>query len=349
MKKFNLQLVLAIILVILIISIGIYMYCEKEVIVASNITKFKYSREIIIDNSQNSNNLNDYQILVTIDTSYLISNNYLKSDCSDIRFLDSDKNTLLNYWIESGCNTNNTKIWVKVNIPANSNKIIYFVSGNEILNSASNGDLVFDFFDDFEGTSLNTSKWTLGYAQFKGANVTIFNSMALILTSNNDTLQAIHSNYIIGQYDKKIIEAKVQIPTTSRTSKFLYLVSSGNVYRGGFGMMWVDGAIGGEYSVIGLEYYFSPFTQIENNSFIARITKNDTYSFDARVLDLEYNTVGRTFSTTQTAWNFDWWISGWVYGTESFYWDWVRVRKYTSPEPKVSLGNELGSFVLTAK
>ncbi|MEM5820154.1 MAG: DUF2341 domain-containing protein [Candidatus Aenigmatarchaeota archaeon] len=69
----------------------------------------------------------------------------MRSDCGDIRFTDSDGITLLNYWIEPNtCNTENTKIWVKIpNIPSNSNKIIYLYYGNPNANSLSNVKNVF--------------------------------------------------------------------------------------------------------------------------------------------------------------------------------------------------------------
>ncbi|MEM0481142.1 MAG: DUF2341 domain-containing protein, partial [Candidatus Aenigmatarchaeota archaeon] len=106
-------------------------------------------------------NLTDYQVLITLDTASLISANKMKSDCGDIRFTDSDGTTLLNYWIESGCNTNNTRIWIKVpNIPASGTKTIYLYYGNLSATSLSNGDLVFEFFDDFRNAnSINTNKW----------------------------------------------------------------------------------------------------------------------------------------------------------------------------------------------
>jgi hypothetical protein len=111
-------------------------------------------------NATLSNDLNDYQILITIDTASLISQGKLKNDCSDIRFLDSDDKTLLNYWIESDCNTANTKIWVKVPfIPSLTTKTIYVYYGNPSATSLSNGANTFDFFDDFEsyadGSDIN--------------------------------------------------------------------------------------------------------------------------------------------------------------------------------------------------
>jgi hypothetical protein len=42
----------------------------------------------------------------------------MRTDCGDIRFEDLSDNNL-NYWIESGCNTNDTLIWVDApDVPA---------------------------------------------------------------------------------------------------------------------------------------------------------------------------------------------------------------------------------------
>ena len=126
-------------------------------------SSWQHRRSITIDNTQNSNDLTDYQVLVTIDTASLISAGKMRSDCGDIRFTDSDDLTQLNYWIESGCNSDNTKIWVKVPfIPANSNKTIYIYYGNPNATSMSNIQNTFYFADDFNGSngdSYNTTKW----------------------------------------------------------------------------------------------------------------------------------------------------------------------------------------------
>ena len=126
----------------------------------SYITLWGWRKPITINNTQNSNTLTDYQVLVTLDTKSLISAGKMRSDCGDIRFTD-ENNNLLNYWIESGCNTTSTKIWVKVpNIPASSSTTIYVYYGNSSATSLSNGDATFPLFDDFKGSSFNTSKWT---------------------------------------------------------------------------------------------------------------------------------------------------------------------------------------------
>ncbi|MEM5802085.1 MAG: DUF2341 domain-containing protein [Candidatus Aenigmatarchaeota archaeon] len=122
---------------------------------------FRFRRLITISNSGSA--LTDYQVLVNLDTASLISAGKMRSDCGDIRFTDSDGTTLLNYWLESGCNSASTKLWVKVpSIPASSTKTIYVYYGNPAATSASNLDLTFVyniFFDGFESGSL-TSNWT---------------------------------------------------------------------------------------------------------------------------------------------------------------------------------------------
>jgi len=67
----------------------------------------------------------------------------------------------LPYWIEKWDSQNEqAKVWVKVpKIPANGSVDLYIYYGSPTAESESNGEAVFEFFDDFEGDSLDTSKW----------------------------------------------------------------------------------------------------------------------------------------------------------------------------------------------
>jgi hypothetical protein len=90
-----------------------------------------YRKPIIINNTLNPNSLTDFQVLVIIDTASPIATGKMRLDCGDIRFIDSDGATLINYWIESGINSSSTKIWIKVPfIPESSTKTIYMYYGN---------------------------------------------------------------------------------------------------------------------------------------------------------------------------------------------------------------------------
>jgi N-acetylneuraminic acid mutarotase len=103
-------------------------------------------RAITINNTLNTNNLNDYQVNINVD--YTPS---MKSDFSDLRFTDSDGLTLIPYWVESYVSQVSAVVWVKVpSIPASSTTTIYMYYGNLGASSASNGKTTFEFFDDFE-------------------------------------------------------------------------------------------------------------------------------------------------------------------------------------------------------
>ena len=120
---------------------------------------WKYRKEInITENS--GNNLTEYQINLTIDTQTLISEGKMNSSCKDIRFTyynsTSEEETEIPYWIESGCNTSSTKIWVKVPyIPANGNATIYMYYGNMQAESESNFEAMYSSYPNLtiDGTS----------------------------------------------------------------------------------------------------------------------------------------------------------------------------------------------------
>ena len=122
-------------------------------------SNWQYRQKIRIKNDSGSA-LTDYQIKVKIDNwKHFFAN--AKSDGSDIRFTSGDGTTQLNYWIESFDSTNKRAIvWVKVPSIPTGESFIYLYYGNSAAADNSNGENTFEFFDDFNGTSLDTSKWT---------------------------------------------------------------------------------------------------------------------------------------------------------------------------------------------
>ncbi|MFZ5340337.1 MAG: DUF2341 domain-containing protein, partial [Candidatus Micrarchaeota archaeon] len=110
---------------------------ESSISFSSGWWNSSWSYRMPINVSSISGNLNDYQINLTVNTQTLISAGKMRSDCGDIRFANSTDNEL-NYWIESGCNTSATKIWVKVpNLINNTNSTIYLYYGNSGASSVS--------------------------------------------------------------------------------------------------------------------------------------------------------------------------------------------------------------------
>ena len=94
------------------------------------LTSWNYRKPITISNAGST--LSDYQVSITVDTASLVSAipSKLLSSCNDIRFTSSDGSTTLNYWIESGCNTSSTKIWIKIPSITTGTNIIYLYYDN---------------------------------------------------------------------------------------------------------------------------------------------------------------------------------------------------------------------------
>ena len=87
---------------------------------------------------------------IVIDTQQLILANKMKPDCSDVRFVDSDDETELKYFVW-GCNSNVTLFLVSVPY-VSSGKTIYLYYGNPSASGVSQISQSFDFanyFTDF--------------------------------------------------------------------------------------------------------------------------------------------------------------------------------------------------------
>ncbi|MCH7535016.1 MAG: DUF2341 domain-containing protein, partial [Bacteroidetes bacterium] len=132
---------------------------------------WKYRLPVSIDNTNNAETLTDYQVSLLINTAVLISANKMDANGADIRFLSED-GTTLDHWIESGTlNSSQTKIWVKVSeILSFASSSIYMFYGSPSAATIESGDNTFDLFDDFEGGTLDTSKWN---STITGGQITI--------------------------------------------------------------------------------------------------------------------------------------------------------------------------------
>ena len=124
------------------------------------LSSWQYYMPVTITNNISSS-LSNYQVKIIVNTAVLVSSGKMISTGDDIRFIDASGCNNLNYWIESGINTSNTIIWVKLStLSASSSRIISMYYGNSSATAASNGDSTFLLFDDFNESSFNSSKWT---------------------------------------------------------------------------------------------------------------------------------------------------------------------------------------------
>jgi hypothetical protein len=148
---------------------------------------WQYRQKIQLTNSTGSD-LTDFQVSTTVDTAALITaGKMITTTCQDMRFTDS-KGQQLDYWIEEnnpGCNSATTKVWLKApKVYSGTNATsIYMYYGNPSATASQSGDKVFEFFDDFDGSSIDAGKWDIvnsptGSSSVSGGSLTITSSGA---------------------------------------------------------------------------------------------------------------------------------------------------------------------------
>ncbi|XRP97777.1 DUF2341 domain-containing protein (plasmid) [Methanocaldococcus sp. 16A] len=104
------------------------------------------------------------------------------------------------YWIENS--TDGLWIWTKVNISANSNITLYI---QKKPGYQPDGNKVFLFFDDFNGTSLDTNKWALSGS----GTVSVGNGTLTVSPPGDGSTEAVYSidtfspQIVVGFYHKK--------------------------------------------------------------------------------------------------------------------------------------------------
>jgi len=326
---------------------------------------WQYRVKIVINNTKNPNSLTNYQVLTVINTQDLISQGKMRSDCGDIRFTDENGVTLLPYWIDpSTINTVNTRIWVKVPyIPGGGTKTIYMYYGNPSATSQSNGDNTFILFDDFLGTSLNTTKWSYAgsYALFS-----VSNSVLTMQVADNSGWFKIYTKNTINVSDPIVIEVlslafsgdfggqgTILIGLTASTNP-----STSGTTGGAFGNTPRVGLGEGDACDWCLEF----------------TTANGAgYTYSASIYDLHSNpySLGNATIILIPGQSASLWASGrqytltsYVAGKGSYYFfigasdimsgftsikisiDRIIVRKYASPAPTILLGSEETYFVV---
>ena len=310
---------------------------------------WKYRIPITITNS--GQNLTDYQVNITIDTKSLITQGKMRSDCGDIRFFDENGN-YIPYWIESGCNTTQTVIWIKVPyIPANGQTTVYMYYGNPQADSESNGTKVFEFFDDFEGTDLDTGKWTIeshtsnwGYSVENGYLKLYTNGHVEwwesdCWTSPCREFFAIYAPYTENYlFEAEVLDSNLYSSDSSHVAIIGYQ-DENNVYFWG-PYHWTSFSWGNNKNrAEKVENDHGKGVYCENKTqfpmvFGIRRDGTTTYIYrnrelkDTDVSTINWNKVGFTLKD---------WLS--PYGIYAKF-DWALIRKYTDPEPTVTMEDE---------
>jgi len=299
-------------------------------------SSWSYRAPITIDNSGSS--LTDYQIKVNV--TYDAD---MKPDFSDIRFADSDGSTLLSHWRESYTTSTSATFWVKVPSIPTGTKTIYMYYDNAGASSTSDGTATFIFFDDFSG---DLSKWNIHIDTDVAITSSYGNPAPCLEISGGFTYSpygfaAIGSDKTYTGFQNGIIEADIY-PATEALPEIIfrgnYAANTG--YKGrwdcrtGNESPWMKPpysgwlAFGTDVPRFGLANQWQKAKLVINGSTF-QIYSNGTLK--STVTDTQYSGPGEIGLANH-------------YGAYARF-DNVRVRKYASPEPTVSIGSEAGMYV----
>ena len=88
---------------------------------------------------------------------------YLNGHCndnfSDIRFLEVNGTHWLDYWMERYTSGVNATVWVELDEITTNGTDFYIYYGNPGATPESDGEATWDFFDDFSGSEVDSTKW----------------------------------------------------------------------------------------------------------------------------------------------------------------------------------------------
>ncbi len=309
---------------------------------------WQFMSVINVTNS-NSSAYTDFEVCDTINTLALISAGKMKADGGDIRFTDALCYPL-NYYVESGINTNATIIWINVNsLPANSTKTIYMFYGNPAAITQSNPIKTFSFYEGFDnntlgrfldgcGTGPSSVTFADGVATFSwDINHIWYSDMAFpltdVFTADAKVTSVVPLSRNPGLYWAKDINKSLRMSlsmfdkvTVGRSSE----LSSDTVY-----------CRGGSFH-IGPEYYAHfpagiwSFTWVATGSQVAGFPANEGYvTWSTTDSFIVKNEPLRLLLGVPGG--------GTGYPTSRYSIDWVRVRKYAPVFPFAAMGSEISA------
>jgi hypothetical protein len=299
-----------------------------------------YATPLTVNNPA-ANALYKYPVLLTFNSAQRIQAGKLRPDCGDLRFYDTYG--LLDYWLEDGCNTAATHVWVKMPYLPGGNSQILMRYGLPQLTSASNGRRTFVYFDGFDDNTLDTNYWSL--ENLAGASVTQTGGQ-LRLTGSTSSANR-YATFGFNLYTSRIV-----IPTSFALDTDLTLAapSSSAVFKAGVGSEDLSLFGGGNDAFKDIGAWQNGWVSFGKSTIhtaqinrqkisVAYIKTGDRYS--VRWFENgDLTTVRAQRSNLSSAK-----IGYFFYGPDQIAsfdvrFDNVRIRPYTYPEPTVSLGAE---------
>ncbi len=272
-----------------------------------------------------------YQLKFAFNSSNIGNNFNWSNSCTDIAFYTDYHE--LSFWVES-CNEvlEQMDVWVRINDEINNSGYNFAIYYGYINSSKSNGDRVFDFFDDFNSASLDLTKWNLIFNQ--GWSVS---GGELVGTNTNGILHSIKS--FSGPI---ILESKTRMASSASSGQMsLGFYSS---ISNGIGVLERSGSPsqynyrnGGAWSgAFGFDSLF--------NEHLNKISIDSSNNVELSVEDLTDGTIStQSFSNTVSS---EYIALGRRYDNSNLNqgynqrWDWIRTRMHVNNNPTINIFNE---------
>lgn len=292
-----------------------------------------YARPMTITNTTTAP-LYNYPVQFTLNTAALIAAGKLRANCGDLRFIDEFG--LLNYWLETGCNTATTRVWVNVPYLPVGTSAITVTYGNALRTSASSGADTFLFFDDFEDGVIS-SFWNIANGSFYTIAET---SGQLRLTGQTTTA----NQYNVAGFS--LHTWKLTLPQNVAIDTELSIVNGPDGFKAGLGTML--NLQGSAASGKNIAFWQSGWQTVGKSTVTSGVFNRRTFSIGMtgstmRTLrwreEGHLNTVLATTSTLTPTLGF------FSYGPDTIAsfdvrFDNVRIRPFAFPEPQTTVGPE---------
>lgn len=278
--------------------------------------------------------------------------------CEDLRLTDTSgvaqKFYLENSMPLSACNTRNTKLIAKVASIPTAGKTLNLYYGNlKAAKADDDGSNVFNFFDDFNGTAIDTGKWTIR----NGTGFSVANGY-LHGTNTSGRLASVITTFYGSGWN---LQTKVK--STVRPASGYYPIGfsiQDNIYRS-FGL--IDYPSAHHYSNNNDGWVANattpPTGSSRDDSMLYSVVLKNSTQITPSIFDIDKNvTYWAPGDVTNNNHSQDWYITiGERYdngGTGQAYsadWDWVRIRKYVDNAPTAGTPGAVtpGTYSLTGE
>jgi len=287
--------------------------------------------DVLIDNTQNPNDLINFQVLLEVnnDQQFFRDCNYNKNAIS---FMTEDLKDPVPYYIEYwNPDTKSARIWLKVPLikggEVTTVKLLIVPSKTT---SESDPNTVFDFFDDFN----DLSKWT--QVRDGSSYIVVANGLLEIHSDGSNRAYARSNQQFSAPYILEVRARKVENIEISIHWDGQYGGTYDEIHSGYYAPWYISWG-SPPYFVInkhvnGSETDLAKYNYNLDNNFhvytiVAKTDGIDVYLDNSKIL----STTDTTFTSGYIGLGGREWPAGIV-----AYYDYVRVRKYTSPEPTVT-------------